>query len=65
MSEIAEKWESLAETVNWGTQMLIRSCRRRCVELEHMMLEHGTHRLELEVDIGEIRERIVHGSAAP
>jgi len=33
ISEIAEKWESLAETVNWGTQMLTRSYTKRRGEL--------------------------------
>ena len=65
ISEIAEKWESLAETVNWGTQMLIRSCTRRRGESEHKIAEGGAHCFELKVDIGEIWERIVHVSAAP
>lgn len=64
MSEIAEKWESLAETVNWGTQMLIRSCKGRPVESEHIAVEHDTHSLELEVDIRQVRERIVHVCAS-
>ena len=51
ISEIAEKWESLAETVNWGTQMLIRSCTKRHGELEQMIAERGAHCLELKVDV--------------
>jgi len=30
-----------------------------------MAAERGAHCLELEVNIGQIRERIVHGSTAP
>jgi len=53
ISEIAEKWESLAETVNWGTQMLIRSCKKKQRgELEHEIAERGAYCLELEVDVG-------------
>ena len=49
---MAEKWESLADTVNWGTQMLIRSCAGQCVEPENMVVVRGTYCPELEVDIG-------------
>ena len=65
ISEIAEKWESLAETVNWGTQMLIRSYKIQCVEPEYTLVEFSTHCPELEMDVGQIRERIVHIGAAP
>ena len=64
ISEIAEKWESLAETVNRGTQILIKSCESRCAEVEYMVVMCITHCLELEMDIGQIRERIVHVRAA-
>ena len=64
MSEIAEKWESLAETVNWGTQILIRSCKRRSVESELIIVKRDAHRLELEVNIGRVWERIVHVHAS-
>ena len=34
-------------------------------ELEYIVVENGTHGLEFQVDIGQIRERVVHVIAAP
>jgi hypothetical protein len=65
MSEMAEKWESVAETVNWGTQMLIRSCKRVRIQSERVSVVCGTHGLEFEMDVRQIRVRIVHVRASP